>query len=177
MNLLNLDGKIAVVTGGAKGIGAATARMLERAGATVAVFDVEEVDGFAVDVTSESAVKEAFARVAAQSGGVDILVNNAGRVARKPAVELSVEEWQKVLDVNLTATFVCSRIAHPYMKSARRRLHRQRRVDHGSFRRPLSERVLPGVERRRRQSDPRARARVGGRRHPRQRRRADVREH
>lgn len=117
MNLLNLEGKIAVVTGGAHGIGAATARMLERAGATVAVFDVEEIDGFAVDVTSESSVKEAFARVAAQSGGVDILVNNAGRVARKPAVDLTVEEWRQVLDVNLTATFVCSRNAHPYMKN------------------------------------------------------------
>jgi NAD(P)-dependent dehydrogenase (short-subunit alcohol dehydrogenase family) len=116
MNLFSLNGKIAVVTGGAKGIGAATARMLERAGAQVAVFDVEEVDGISVDVTSESAVKEAFARVAAQSGGVDILVNNAGRAARKPAADLTVEEWQAVLDVNLTATFACSRHVHPYMK-------------------------------------------------------------
>ena len=116
MDLLNLEGKIAVVTGGAKGIGAATARMLERAGATVAVFDVEGIDGFSVDVTSETSVEDAFARVAAQSGGVDILVNNAGRVARKPAVDLAVEEWQDVLDVNLTATFVCSRTAHPFMK-------------------------------------------------------------
>lgn len=116
MNLLNLEGKIAVVTGGAKGIGAATARMLERAGATVTSFDIEEVEGFSVDVTSESSVKDAFARVAARSGGVDILVNNAGRVARKPAIDLAVEEWQAVLNVNLTATFVCSRVAHPYMK-------------------------------------------------------------
>jgi NAD(P)-dependent dehydrogenase (short-subunit alcohol dehydrogenase family) len=116
MDLFNLDGKIAVVTGGAKGIGAATARMLEGAGARVAVFDVEKVDGLSVDVTSEASVKDAFARVAEQSGGIDILVNNAGRVARKPAVDVAVEEWQAVLDVNLTATFVCSRVAHPYMK-------------------------------------------------------------
>ena len=115
MNLLNLEGKIAVVTGGAKGIGAATARILERAGAQVAVFDLEEVDGFSVDVTNESAVKKAFTRVAGQLGGIDILVNNAGRVARKSATELSVVEWQEVLDVTLTATFVCSRTAHPYM--------------------------------------------------------------
>ena len=80
------------------------------------MFDLEEVEGFSVDVTSESAVKDAFARVAARSGGIDILVNNAGRVARKPATDLAVEEWQAVMDVNLTATFVCSRIAHPYMK-------------------------------------------------------------
>ncbi|RPI50987.1 MAG: SDR family oxidoreductase [Acidobacteria bacterium] len=117
MNLFNLDGKIAVVTGGAKGIGAATARMLERAGAHVAVLDLDGTAGLRVDITSESAVKDAFARVAARWGGVDILVNNAGRVRRKPAVELAVEEWQGVLDVNLTGTFVCSRTAHPHMKA------------------------------------------------------------
>jgi NAD(P)-dependent dehydrogenase (short-subunit alcohol dehydrogenase family) len=116
MNLLRLEGKIAVVTGGANGIGAATARMLERAGAAVSIFDIQEVDGFFVDVTNESAVKEALARVVTESGGVDILINNAGRVARRPATDLSIEEWHKVQDVNLTATFTCSRIAHPYMK-------------------------------------------------------------
>jgi len=117
MDVLSLDGKTAVVTGGAKGIGAATARMLERAGARVAVFDLAPDDGVAVDVTSEAAVKDAFARAADQFGGIDMLVNNAGRVARKPAVDLPLAEWQEVLDVNLTATFLCSRIAHPYMKA------------------------------------------------------------
>ena len=122
MNLMSLDGKIAVVTGGAKGIGAATARMLERAGARVATFDLsagsgtDSALGIAVDVTSEAALKDAFARVSRELGGIDILVNNAGRVARKPAVDLPVEEWQAVLDVNLTATFLCSRVAHPYIK-------------------------------------------------------------
>ena len=122
MDLLSLHGKTAVVTGGAKGIGAATVRMLEQAGARVVGFDVEALNdlafgGLSVDVTKESAVKEAFSLVAERFGGIDILVNNAGRVARKPAVELTVEEWQAVVDVNLTATFVCSRIAHPYMKA------------------------------------------------------------
>jgi NAD(P)-dependent dehydrogenase (short-subunit alcohol dehydrogenase family) len=116
MNFLRLEGKIGVVTGGANGIGAATARMLESAGAVVSIFDIQEVDGFSVDVTNESAVKEALARVVTESGGVDILINNAGRVARRPATDLSIEEWQKVQDVNLTATFTCSRIAHPHMK-------------------------------------------------------------
>jgi NAD(P)-dependent dehydrogenase (short-subunit alcohol dehydrogenase family) len=121
MDLFKLEGKTAIVTGGARGIGAATARMLEDAGARVAVFDLAAVDdlafgGVKVDVTSESAVKAAFARVAEQHGGIDILVNNAGRVARQPAVELPVEDWQAVIDVNLTATFLCSRLAHPYMK-------------------------------------------------------------
>jgi NAD(P)-dependent dehydrogenase (short-subunit alcohol dehydrogenase family) len=117
MDLVSLEGKTAVVTGGAKGIGAATARMLERAGARVAVFDLQPVDDVPVDVTSESAVKDALARVAERFGGVDILVNNAGRVARKPAVDLPVDEWQAVIDVNLSATFVCSRLAQPYMRS------------------------------------------------------------
>jgi NAD(P)-dependent dehydrogenase (short-subunit alcohol dehydrogenase family) len=91
--------------------------MLEQAGAQVAAFDVEETDGFSVDVTSEPALRAAFARVAERSGGIDVLVNSAGCAARKPAVDLTVEEWQRVIDVNLTATFVCSRIAHPYMKA------------------------------------------------------------
>jgi NAD(P)-dependent dehydrogenase (short-subunit alcohol dehydrogenase family) len=116
VHLFNLDGKVAVITGGAKGIGAATVRMLGDAGAHVAVFDLEETNGFAVDVTSEPAVRDAFARVAKQAGGIDILVNNAGRAARKPATELTVDEWNEVLSVNLTAMFVCSRHAHPYMK-------------------------------------------------------------
>jgi NAD(P)-dependent dehydrogenase (short-subunit alcohol dehydrogenase family) len=112
----NLDGKVAVVTGGAKGIGAAIVRTLEQAGAHVAVFDVHGTDGSSVDVTSEPLVQEAFARVASQAGGLDILINNAGRAARKPATQLTVEEWKEVLDVNLTATFICSKNAHPYMK-------------------------------------------------------------
>jgi NAD(P)-dependent dehydrogenase (short-subunit alcohol dehydrogenase family) len=121
LNLLSLDGKVAVVTGGAKGIGAATARVLEGAGARVTVFDVSSEDDLAfgsvkVDVTHEPSVKAAFARVVEQYGRLDILVNNAGRVARRPAVELDLAEWQAVMDVNLTATFLCSRIAHPHMK-------------------------------------------------------------
>jgi NAD(P)-dependent dehydrogenase (short-subunit alcohol dehydrogenase family) len=120
-NLLSLDGKVAVVTGGAKGIGAATARVLEEAGARVTVFDLASHDDLAfgtvaVDVTNEAAVKAALARVVEQYGRLDILVNNAGRVARKPAVELDVADWQAVIDVNLKATFLCSRLAHPYMK-------------------------------------------------------------
>ena len=122
MDLLTLHGKTAVVTGGAKGIGAATAHVLERAGARVVVFDIAAVNdlafgGLAVDVTIESAVKEALASVADRFGGIDIVVNNAGRVARTPAVELPMSHWQAVIDVNLTATFLCSRMAHPYMKA------------------------------------------------------------
>lgn len=109
MNLFGLEGKTAVVTGGAKGIGAATARCLAQAGARVEVLDL---DG-GCDVTDEAAVRAAFERI----GGLDILVNNAGRAARKPAVDLSLKEWNEVVELNLTATFLCSRLAHPYMKA------------------------------------------------------------
>jgi NAD(P)-dependent dehydrogenase (short-subunit alcohol dehydrogenase family) len=120
--LLSLHGKTAVVTGGARGIGAATVVLLEQAGARVVVFDLDAADDLgygsvSVDVTSEFAVKQAFSSVVERFGAVDILVNNAGRVARKPAVDLPLDEWQAVIDVNLTATFLCSRIAHPYMKT------------------------------------------------------------
>lgn len=108
MELFTLKGKTAVVTGGAKGIGAATVRLMEEAGARVTVLDLLNGN----DVTDEKLVKEAFARL----GGADILVNNAGRTARKPATELSVDEWNEVIDLNLTATFTCSRVAAPYMK-------------------------------------------------------------
>jgi NAD(P)-dependent dehydrogenase (short-subunit alcohol dehydrogenase family) len=63
-------------------------------------------------VTDEPAVAAAYARI----GEIDLLVNNAGRAVRKPAVDLSLEEWNAVVQLNLTATFVCSRLAHPYMK-------------------------------------------------------------
>ncbi len=112
MDEFNLDGKIAVVTGGAKGIGAATAKLLQKAGTRVVVLDVET----GCDVTDEELVRKAFSETEQQFGGIDILVNNAGRAARKPATELSREEWQVVLDLNLTALFLCSRSVHPHMK-------------------------------------------------------------
>jgi NAD(P)-dependent dehydrogenase (short-subunit alcohol dehydrogenase family) len=106
--MLDLSGKIAVVTGGAKGIGAATAKLLGEAGARVQVLDIET----GCDVTDEEQVKKAFAKL----GAVDVLVNNAGRAIRRTALEVKKEEWDAVLDLNLTALFLCSRLAHPHMK-------------------------------------------------------------
>src|ERR1043166_3008281 len=108
MDLLDFKDTTAVVTGGARGIGAATAALLRRCGARAVSLDLSE----GCDVTDEAAVKAAFERI----GEIDILVNNAGRAARKPATDLSVEEWNQVIELNLTPTFTCSRLAPPYMK-------------------------------------------------------------
>ena len=109
---LRLDGKVAIVTGGARGIGAATVRLFGEQGAKVVSLDVST----GCDVTDERAVSEAFARAEREHGGIDLLVNNAGRANRKPATELSRAEWQAVVDLNLTAVFLCSRTAMPYLK-------------------------------------------------------------
>jgi NAD(P)-dependent dehydrogenase (short-subunit alcohol dehydrogenase family) len=105
---ISLREKVTVVTGGAKGIGAAAAKAFERAGARVHVLDIEN----GCDVTDEEQVRRAFSHI----GGIDILVNNAGRAIRKNAVQASREEWESVIDLNLTAVFLCSRLAHPHMK-------------------------------------------------------------
>lgn len=107
-----LDGKVAIISGGARGIGAATAVLFQEQGATVVSLDVST----GCDVTDERAVSDAFARAEREHGGIDLLVNNAGRANRKPATELSREEWDAVVDLNLTAVFLCSRTAQPYMK-------------------------------------------------------------
>ena len=120
-------GKSAVVTGGGDGIGRAAAVLLAEAGAAVGVLDRDAVKAEAVsaeiasmggkaiavaaDVTDEAAVEDAFSRVASAFGAIDILVNNAGLAIRGPADTLSVEDWNRVLAVNLTGMFLCARIA------------------------------------------------------------------
>ena len=112
MEEFRLDGKVAVVTGGASGIGAATVRLVQKAGGKAVSLDIAT----GCDVTDEKAVARALADAEKQHGGIDVLVNNAGRAARKPATELTRDEWQAVIDLNLTAVFLCSRSALPYMK-------------------------------------------------------------
>jgi NAD(P)-dependent dehydrogenase (short-subunit alcohol dehydrogenase family) len=135
MKLFELPGKAAIVTGAGRGIGKATAELFAAAGAAVAVIDISEehaqrtaeaigsAGGTAVpivcDVTGEKAVEAAFAQAADELGGLDILVNNAGMAIRKPAIEVSLADWQKVIDLNLTALFLCSRAAARYMRKPR----------------------------------------------------------
>jgi len=124
MKLFEIPGQVAVVTGAAHGIGLATATLLAEAGATVALLDIDEAGAraeaakigsraaaWACDVTSEARVEAVFAEILARFGRMDILVNNAGVAVRKPATEISMAEWDRVLDLNLGATFMCSRVA------------------------------------------------------------------
>lgn len=116
----SLTGKTAIVTGAGSGIGKAAAEALAAAGAKVVVADrnlaaAREVAAslpaaiaVEADVTDEAAIE---AMLDAASGPIDILVNNAGLAIRRPAVELSGEDWNKVVDVNMTAVFLCSRAA------------------------------------------------------------------
>ena len=113
MELFELKGKTAVVTGAARGIGKATAALLEKAGATVARIDIDPVPGMiTADVADEAAVEKAFKKI----GGIDILVNNAGIVVRKTSLDITLEEWNRVIAVNLTGLFLCARIAARGMK-------------------------------------------------------------
>jgi len=128
-------GKVAVVTGGALGIGAATCTMLAREGAAVAITDVLEKEGqelaeriradggkaqlWALDVTDEAAVERVFSEVANTFGKLDVLVNNAGiSGADKPTHELTAEEWDKVININVRGVFFCTKHAIPHMRRA-----------------------------------------------------------
>ena len=113
MDLFDLNGKTAAVTGAARGIGKAAADLLEQAGAKVARIDLDPFPGGLVaDVAKEDSVERIFRQV----GPVDILVNTAGIAVRRHSLDITLAEWQKVLDVNLTGLFLCSRVAARGMK-------------------------------------------------------------
>lgn len=131
LKLISLEQKVAVITGAASGIGEATARRLAEAGASVAMLDIDEVKGKAAlkeiekiggkarfykcDVTSNSDCQKTAKDIYHEFGRIDILFNNAGVISRKNAVDLSVEEWDLVLDVNLKAVYLLSHHVIPYI--------------------------------------------------------------
>lgn len=129
MQLFDLNGKVAIVTGGNGGIGLGMARGLAQAGATVVVAGrnaaknaaaAKAVGGLAieVDVTDEASCGALVAKTVAQLGRLDILVNNAGINIRKQPQEYTLAEWNEVLATNLTSAFACAQAAYPEMKRA-----------------------------------------------------------
>ncbi|HYN12348.1 MAG TPA: SDR family NAD(P)-dependent oxidoreductase [Burkholderiales bacterium] len=113
MNKLDFAGRTAIVTGGAQGIGAAIAERLRNSSATVIVWDLDGSPR--VDVTDPSSITNALKNL----GTVDVLVNNAGIAGlNKPTVDYPIEEWERVLRINLTSQFLCCRAVAPRMVKA-----------------------------------------------------------
>jgi NAD(P)-dependent dehydrogenase (short-subunit alcohol dehydrogenase family) len=119
MNRLDLRGRMAIVTGGAQGIGAAIVERMEASGATVRIWDVAAKKD-PVDVSDPASVEKAIARSLADLGKIDVLVNNAGVAGlNSPTVEYPFDEWERVLRVNLTSQFLCCRAVAPHMVKAK----------------------------------------------------------
>ena len=129
--MFDLSGKVALVTGGNGGIGLGMATGLAQAGATVVLAarnasksaaavaalraHDHDADSIEADVTGEREVAALFQEAMLRYGRLDILVNNAGTTVRKPAHQLSLDEWNQVMDTNLTSAFLCCRAAHALM--------------------------------------------------------------
>lgn len=131
MNMFSLEGRVALVTGGSYGIGFAIAKALAGAGARIAfncrsnehlqqaLADYKalgiEARGYLCDVTHEEDVQKMVADIRQHLGTIDILVNNAGIIKRIPMHEMTVEEYQQVIDIDLTAPFIVSKAVLPGM--------------------------------------------------------------
>jgi NAD(P)-dependent dehydrogenase (short-subunit alcohol dehydrogenase family) len=125
LSAFRLDGKVALITGGGSGIGRAAAAALAGVGAAVSIFDIDparaqaaaaeiaatgrSASSYQGDVTDEAVVDRAIEATLARHGGIDILVNSAGFGMRRAAVELPLADWDRVVAVNLTGVFLCSR--------------------------------------------------------------------
>ncbi|HEV2298845.1 MAG TPA: glucose 1-dehydrogenase [Candidatus Acidoferrales bacterium] len=131
-----LKGLVAIVTGGALGIGRAASLLMAREGASVAVTDVLDAQGektvadiqaaggraeyWHLDVSKESEVQSVFGKIKARFGKIDVLVNNAGiSGANKPTHEVTEAEWDKLMAVNVKGVFFCTKHAIPHMKANR----------------------------------------------------------
>lgn len=132
--LWNLQGRVAIVTGAARGFGAAIAHRVSEAGATVVVADLlaekaestasriagqtgNACEGRSLDVADEASVHDLVDSVESDLGPLDILVNNAGVFSNFYAVDMPTDEWKRIIDVNVTGTFLCSRAAARSMRS------------------------------------------------------------
>jgi NAD(P)-dependent dehydrogenase (short-subunit alcohol dehydrogenase family) len=126
-----LEGKVAVITGGASGIGLAIARLFAREGATVCIVDtnetagkaaIREIEGRAIfetaDVTKAADCERVVERALREFGAIHVLVNNAGIIRRATVVELSEEDWDRLMAVNVKSIFLLSRLIIPIMAKA-----------------------------------------------------------
>jgi NAD(P)-dependent dehydrogenase (short-subunit alcohol dehydrogenase family) len=123
VRLDGIDGRVALVTGGGRGIGRSIAETLRDQGARVADGDLRapEIDGVLgveLDVTSSDSVETAFSRIEAELGSIELLVLNAGIYIVEPFEDTSLESWRRTLEVNLTGAFMCARRALPAMREA-----------------------------------------------------------
>jgi 3-oxoacyl-[acyl-carrier protein] reductase len=133
---MDLTGKVAIVTGGSRGIGFAIAQALLGHGATVVITGREpqqldsavtqlrgdapqhaSVEAAATDVRRYDEVEKLMSGVTARHGGLDVLINNAGVGLFRSVAEMSVDEWHAVIDTNLTGVFYCCRAAIPHLRS------------------------------------------------------------
>lgn len=124
-------GKTAIITGGAKGIGRATAKLFLEQGAAVAIWDIDiaaaqetvmalekigpNIRFYKVNTSDISTLKEAAEQVKKDFDRIDILINNAGITRDASMSKMSAQQWQQVIDVNLTGVFNCTKIVFPYM--------------------------------------------------------------
>ena len=127
----SLEGKVAIVTGGSAGIGKATVLKFVDEGAKVAVWDINEERGLELETTlnkernnitfykvntaDESQINEAATKVINDYGKIDILVNNAGITKDSSLLKMTTEQWNQVIDINLTGVFLCTKAVAPHM--------------------------------------------------------------
>src|SRR3989344_7034390 len=125
--MFKLDGKVALITGSRRGMGKAHALVLAAQGAKIIVTDIDQKEClsvveeiiqkggqaacFKMDVSSRIEVDQVFSEAIKQFGRLDILVNNAGIFSPKPALELTEEDWDKMIDINLKGQFLCAQRA------------------------------------------------------------------